>query len=285
MDTPRGKSSRDAGKRSAAPKYCKVLTIAGSDPSGGAGVQADLKTIAALGCYGLSVITVLTAQNTRGVRSLFPVPAPFVSEQLETLFSDTLPDAVKIGLLHSPEQVDAVADILRKRRARNVVIDPVMASHGGKILLPDESVEAMKNSLVPLGSLITPNLPEASRLVGFDVKDQQDMEEAARALAETGCPDILLKGGHLPGKVCRDLLYLGTEDRVVLYEEQRIATRNTHGTGCTLSSALACFMALGLPVEEAVRRAREYLTAAMRAGAQYRLGRGNGPLHHFHAWW
>lgn len=268
-----------------AKKYHRVITIAGSDSGGGAGIQADLKTFAALGCYGMSVITALTAQNTKGVRAIHAIPAPFVRAQLEALFEDIGADAVKIGMLHSGEMVETVAEQLNKHRAKNIVLDPVMTAQSGEALTSEEAIDAMKNHLLPLVTVLTPNLPEAALLLNREVNNLEDMQQAAHDLATYGTGSVLLKGGHLKGNDTTDVLYIGPEDRFVALEGERIETRNDHGTGCTLSSAVASFLAKGFALEEASRSAKEYLTGTLQAGAEYEIGQGKGPPHHFFKHW
>jgi hydroxymethylpyrimidine/phosphomethylpyrimidine kinase len=262
--------------------YHRVLTIAGSDSGGGAGIQADLKTIAANGCYGMSVITALTAQNTLGVTGIHAVPVEFVAAQMEAVLSDIGVDAVKIGMLFSPELIRTVAENLQKFDIRTVVLDPVMVAQSGDKLLQDEAIEALKQYLIPLAHLITPNLPETSVLLGRDILTAEAIEDAAVELAAMGCGNVLIKGGHLEGSDSDDCLYLGPEQRMVILPGERIATRNNHGTGCTLSSAIASFIAHGETIENAVRRAKDYITGAIRAGAEYSIGHGHGPVHHFY---
>ena len=265
--------------------YFRVLTIAGSDSGGGAGIQADLKTFAACGCYGLSVLTALTAQNTKGVMAIHAVPVSFVRQQLDAVLSDIGCDAVKIGMLFSPELIVEVAEGLRRHGVRRVVLDPVMVAQSGDKLLQDEAIEALKQHLLPLAELLTPNLPEAQVLLGREVVEAGDMDAAARALAAFGCANVLIKGGHLEGGDSDDSLYLGGEGRIVSLPARRIATTNNHGTGCTLSSAVAAHLAKGCTALEAVHAAKAYISAAIAAGARYRLGQGHGPVHHFHAFW
>ena len=268
--------------RQAQKKYCRVLTIAGSDSGGGAGIQADLKTFSANGCYGMSVITALTAQNTVGVTGIHPVPVDFVRAQIEAVLSDIGADAVKIGMLFSPELIKCVAAELDRFQVKKIVLDPVMVATSGDKLLQDDAVQALKDHLIPLASIITPNLPEAEVLAGHAITSPDAVALAASELTGLGCPDILIKGGHLEDGDSDDLLYLGREKRKVFLPADRIDTTNTHGTGCTLSSAIAANMARGKGVEEAVRLAKEYITGAIAAGADYELGRGHGPVHHFY---
>jgi len=262
-------------------KYHRVLTIAGSDSGGGAGIQADLKTIGANGCYGMSVITALTAQNTVGVTGIHGVPIDFVRLQLEAVLSDIGSDAVKIGMLFSPELAVTVAEQLKKFHVSNIVLDPVMIAQSGDKLLQDDAIDALKNHLIPMAELITPNLPEASVLLGRDITSLDMIDDAARELCRLGCTNVLIKGGHLEGEVSDDCLYLGKKDEVISLPAKRIETRNNHGTGCTLSSAIASGIAKGYDVVTAVRMAKEYITEAIDAGAGYSIGKGHGPVHHF----
>ncbi|MBW1852193.1 MAG: bifunctional hydroxymethylpyrimidine kinase/phosphomethylpyrimidine kinase [Deltaproteobacteria bacterium] len=266
-------------------KYFKVLTIAGSDSSGGAGIQADLKTVSALGCYGMSVITALTAQNTNAVTAVHGVPPAFVEAQLEAVFSDMGADAVKIGMLYSTEVIEIVALQLKKHRPKNIVLDPVMVSQSGDPLIQDEAFEAIKELLMPLTTVLTPNIPEASVLVNYQICSLEDMHTAARQLASFGAKGILIKGGHLDEGGSTDVFYVCAEDRFVVLKSNRIVTKNNHGTGCTLSSAIAAYLAKGLPVEESVKQAKDFLTEAIRAGGEYEIGSGHGPVHHFHDFW
>ena len=265
--------------------YHKVLTIAGSDSSGGAGIQGDLKTISALGCYGMSVITALTAQNTVGITSIHMVPEAFVQEQLEAIFCDIGADAVKIGMLYSAEITEIVSRQLIKHNAKNIVLDPLMVAQSGEELLQDNALRVIKEQLMPMASVLTPNLPEASILLNTQVLNLEDMHNAARELARFGSKAILIKGGHLGNNNSNDLLYICPEDRFILLKAKRIATLNNHGTGCALSSAIASFLAKGFPVEKAVRLAKDYIDGAIRAGAVYKYGNGHGPLHHYYKFW
>jgi hydroxymethylpyrimidine/phosphomethylpyrimidine kinase len=266
-------------------KYHKVLTIAGSDSSGGAGLQADMKTFSALGCYGMSVVTALTAQNTMGVTSVHAVPAAFVRDQLEAVFNDMGADAVKIGMLYSVDVVETVAGQLKKHAAKNVVLDPVMSAQSGDRLVQDKAIAAVKDLLMPLATVVTPNVPEASVFLNRPIHTSEDMRKAAIQLASCGAGSILLKGGHLDGSDSTDVFYIRREDRFIVLEAKRVSTRNNHGTGCTISSAIASYLARGLSLEKAVRKAKEYLTKAIRAGSEYETGSGHGPVHHFHEFW
>ncbi len=262
----------------------RTLTIAGSDSGGGAGIQADLKTFSALGCYGMSVITALTAQNTVGVTGIHPVPAEFVALQLDAVMSDIGADAVKIGMLNNAEVIKSVAAGLVRHKASNVVLDPVMTAKSGDKLLQDSAIAALKTELLPLAFIVTPNIPEAELLTGTAIKNRQDMAEAAEALLGMGPDAVLLKGGHLEGEESPDLLALSAGKRRWL-EGRRVNTKNTYGTGCMLSSAIAAFLAHGENPEEAVLQAKEYISGAIAAAAFYTIGKGHGPVHHFHKLW
>lgn len=261
-----------------------ALTIAGSDSGGGAGIQADLKTFSALGVYGCSVIAALTAQNTRGVTGVFDVPPAFVTQQIDAVFDDIAVDAVKIGMLGRADTIEAVARGLERHRPRHVVLDPVMVAKSGDRLLQADAMAALRDRLVPLASLVTPNLPEAAALLGRDgPASRGDMEALAADLRGLGAGAVLLKGGHLEGRFSPDLLL--DDAGAVTLEAVRIETKNTHGTGCTLSSAIAALLARGAHLREAVRQAKDYIGAAIRAGADLEIGSGHGPVHHFHAFW
>jgi hydroxymethylpyrimidine/phosphomethylpyrimidine kinase len=261
-----------------------VLTIAGSDSGGGAGIQADLKTFSALGTYGLSVVTALTAQNTRAVTAIHEVPRDFVAAQLDAVFDDIEIRAVKIGMLSRATVIETVADRLEAHGARTIVLDPVMVAKSGDRLLQPEAVAALKRRLLPLATVLTPNLPEAAVLLGREgATDEAGMIDAARALRAEGAHAVLVKGGHQGGLESADVLDDGAEPLVL--KSERIDSKNTHGTGCTLSSAIAAFLARGLALREAVREAKVYVTAAIQAADRLEVGKGHGPVHHFHAWW
>ncbi len=260
-----------------------VLSIAGSDPSGGAGIQADLKTFSALGAYGMAAITALTAQNTQGVRSFQTVDPEFVAAQIDAIFDDVRVDAVKIGMVATADIAAAIADRLRHHGARDVVLDPVMVAKSGDPLLREDAVVAIRELLVPLARVITPNLPEAAVLLSEAAPTTLvEMRETVRALHRLGPAVALLKGGHLTTEDSPDLLFDGTT--LTEFAAPRIATRNTHGTGCTLSSALAALLPQ-LELVEAARRAKAYLTGALMASSRLTVGSGHGPVHHFHALW
>lgn len=262
--------------------YPRVLSIAGSDSSGGAGIQADLKTFSALGCYGMTAITALTAQNTCGVRAIHSVPAQMLRDQIDAVMEDVGADAVKIGMLQSPDIVLTVASAIDRHQFRNIVFDPVMVATSGAALIDDAAIEVLVRELFPRAAVITPNLDEAGLLVGRSLSCTQDMEQAAMTLIGQGARAVLLKGGHLPGDLVVDLLVTDGGDKVWM-EGARIDTFNTHGTGCTLSSAIAANLALGATLVDAVKLARKFVREALQAGAAVRTGQGSGPLNHGYA--
>jgi hydroxymethylpyrimidine/phosphomethylpyrimidine kinase len=261
-----------------------VLSIASIDPSGGAGSFADLKAFSALGAYGAGVVVALTAQNTRAVTGIHEAPVEFSRVQIDTLFEDVRIDSVKIGALVSAPIIRMVAERLRRWQPRFVVLDPVMVAKSGDRLLREDAVQAMRDELLPLATVVTPNLPEAGDLLGRGITEApDDMRGAARALAEMGARHVLVKGGHGTGDTLVDLLYNG--NRFIELPAERIRTKNTHGTGCTLSSAIAALLPQRPTVEAAVRDAREYVLGAIRAADRLDVGSGHGPLHHFHSLW
>jgi len=259
--------------------YPRVLSIAGSDSGGGAGIQADLKTFAALGCYGMTAITALTAQNTCGVRAIHGVPPEMLRDQIDAVVDDIGVDAVKIGMLHSPEIVRTVAQAVARHKLPHVVFDPVMVATSGAKLITDEAITVLVTELFPRAAVITPNLDEADLLVGRPLSSQQDMLLAAQTLLGQGARAVLLKGGHLAGDDVADLLLMPNAEPIWLHGP-RIQTANTHGTGCTLSSAIAAHLALGLPLADAVQQARLFVRSALQAGATVKTGHGSGPLNH-----
>ena len=257
----------------------KVLSIAGSDSSGGAGIQADIKTIMAHGSYAMTVITVLTAQNTTGVYGISEVAPEFVENQLDCVFTDIFPDAVKIGMVYSAAIIGSIAKKLKQHQARNIVLDPVMVATSGGRLLSDDSIESLKAELMPLADLITPNIPEAECLCGFGIHSRLDMVRAAKKIAATYAGSILIKGGHLYESADDFLLiqdYKGSEE--VWFPGVKIDNPNTHGTGCTLSAAIACNLAAGADIKTAVKKAKNYVSGALAANLD--LGHGSGPLDH-----
>ena len=265
--------------------YRRALSIAGSDPSGGAGLQADLKTFSALGVYGMTAIVAVVDENTVGVTGVHPIPVPFVEGQIRSCLDDIGADAVKIGMLHSSELILAVRDTLAPYRIDNIVLDPVMVATSGDPLLEHDAVYTLRSELIPAVSVITPNVPEAEILLGRRISHQDQLPDAARELSTFGGVSVLLKAGHLGGDSLTDIFYNARTGTMTPTCSPKVDTVNTHGTGCTLSSAMAAFLARGASLDEAAIRAKEYVTAAIAAGAHYKIGHGHGPVHHFHAWW
>lgn len=261
--------------------YPIVLSIAGSDSSGGAGIQADLKTFSALGVYGTTAITAITAQNTLGVHAQHPIPAEMVYNQIVAVLDDLHPSFVKIGMLSNPEIVLAVAEALSKYPL-SIVLDPVMVSSSGHRLLSVEAQEVIKQNLFPMATLITPNLPEMEALTGFPLSTYKEKEKAARCLMNSGAKAILLKGGHEEGDVKTDILFSNSATGIqsAMFTSETVATRNIHGTGCTLSSAITAFLARGLALEEAIVEAKKYISNAIQSGANIAIGHGFGPVNH-----
>ncbi|MRE93950.1 bifunctional hydroxymethylpyrimidine kinase/phosphomethylpyrimidine kinase [Enterobacter bugandensis] len=265
-------------------KRINALTIAGTDPSGGAGIQADLKTFSALGAYGCSVITALVAQNTRGVQSVYRIEPDFVAAQLDSVFSDVRIDTTKIGMLAETDIVEAVAERLKRYQVQNVVLDTVMLAKSGDPLLSASAVETLRNKLLPQVALITPNLPEAAALLGTShAKTEREMKEQGYALLAMGCGAVMMKGGHLDDAESPDWLF--TRDGEQRFTAPRVQTKNTHGTGCTLSAALAALRPRHDGWADTVREAKIWLSAAMVKADTLEVGHGIGPVHHFHAWW
>jgi hydroxymethylpyrimidine/phosphomethylpyrimidine kinase len=260
----------------------KVLSIAGFDGSGGAGIQADLKTFSALGCYGTTALTALPIQNTMGVRSIYDVETICIEEQIKAILDDIPMDAVKIGMLYRKDIIESVATILGHYKSTNVVLDPVMVAKSGHRLLQPEAISSMKQRLFPLTAVLTPNLLEASELLQRDIKDKDQMEKAALDLIQMGPQAVVVKGGHLIGD-CDDCLCLKNSiPEIHWLSTPRILTRNTHGTGCTFSAAIAAFLARGFSIMDSVVHAKDYLTDSIKGGALLKIGHGNGPVHHFH---
>lgn len=261
-----------------------VLSIAGSDPSGGAGIQADLKAFAARGVYGMAALTALTVQNTQGVTGVELPPPDFVERQIDAVFTDIRVDAIKVGMIASAQTAHAVARALKRYLGPPIVLDPVMVAKGGAKLLDLPAVQAIRSDLIPIATVITPNLLEAASLLGAPpAQDRQSMTSQAEALLMLGARAVLLKGGHLPGEESPDLLM--TVDETVWLEARRIETPNTHGTGCTLSSALAAELAKGAPLAQAALAAKTYLAGAIRSADALSVGSGHGPVNHFHQLW
>lgn len=260
-------------------KYPTVLTIAGTDPSGGAGIQADLKTFAALGCYGMSVITALVAQNTTGVKAIHSVPPDFVKAQLLSVLEDIRPDAIKIGMVHSVALVNVIAEVLEQYPDIPVVFDPVMIATSGDRLIEEDTVNAIVNKLFPLSTLITPNMDEAALLAGIAVVNEQDMQEAVTKITDLGVSALLLKGGHLQSQQLTSIL-ADAGGIIKTFTSEKIITKNIHGSGCTLSSAIASFIAREYELTDAVLQAQEYVHGAIYHAADVVAGKGNGPLNH-----
>lgn len=277
--------------------YPRVLTIAGSDSGGGAGIQADIKSISATGSYAASAITAVTVQNTLGVEAVFPVPADIIAAQIQCVLSDIGADAIKIGMLHSAEVVLAVRDALLQDGApRNIVLDPVMVATSGHRLIEESAIEVLRSELLPLARVITPNIPEAEILAGCKIRSQADLpavaHELSKMVSSSVMPDlighpsrrpvsVLLKAGHLTDDRLVDVFYNAEEDRIVELPSARVYTPNTHGTGCTLSSALASYLAQGLSLDDAASAAVEYIHGAIASGSHYSIGHGHGPVDHF----
>ncbi|KTC72573.1 bifunctional hydroxy-methylpyrimidine kinase and hydroxy-phosphomethylpyrimidine kinase [Legionella birminghamensis] len=262
-------------------KIACVLSIAGTDPSGGAGIQADIKTISATGAYAASVITALVAQNTCGVMAIEAVSADFIQQQLKAVFSDMEIAAVKVGMVYSKEAIEVIASWLKAAKQMPVVIDPLMFAKDNSSLMDKRSLSIFKTQLLPLASLITPNIPEAEMLCGKEITCCDDMQEAALAISQHYETNVLLKGGHLPGENSTDILCLHKPKQLFFFRQKRINTNNTHGTGCTLSSAIASFLAQKINLHSAIEQAKRYLTAAIVSGRHLKIGQGNGPVDHF----
>lgn len=260
-------------------RYPRILSIAGSDSGGGAGIQADIKTASALGCYAMTAITAITAQNTCGVTAIHAIPVDMLKAQIEAVMNDIGIDALKIGMLHSPEVVDVVAWAIRHYGIEKVVLDPVMVSANGDPLITSETVEILVRELFPLASVVTPNLDEAAFLLQRPLTDKPALDEAARDLLALGAPAVLLKGAHLPGEQILDI-FAGNDGAWLCMEGPRILSPNIHGSGCTLSSAIASYLALGFTLTNAVNAGRNYVIKAIAAGAPVTTGNGTGPLNH-----
>lgn len=263
--------------------YPRVLSIAGSDSGGGAGIQADIKAISATGSYAASAITAVTVQNTLGVQDVFPVPVAILRGQIESVLSDIGADAVKIGMLHSVEVVRAVRDELLAFGIKNVVLDPVMVSTSGHKLIEDEAIAELSSELIPLARVITPNIPEAEILSGMEICSSAQFPEVARKLSCGGKVSVLMKAGHLTDETVCDVFYNAENDTFLELPSPRISTPNTHGTGCTMSSAFASYLAQGLDLDKAATAAKRYISAAIASGADYIIGHGHGPVNHFWA--
>lgn len=265
--------------------YRRVMTIAGSDPSGGAGVQADIKTISACGCFATSAIVAVVDENTVGVSGVHPIPVDFVVGQIHSILDDIGTDAVKIGMLHSSPLISAVHDVLAEYpEIKNIVLDPVMVATSGDPLLQSDAVSTLRDELIPACRVITPNIPEAEILLGHKIQHQDQLPDAAIELAKFGT-SVFLKAGHLTDNELVDIFYNADTREIIRLSSERIATINTHGTGCTLSSAIASYLALGNSLNDAARLAKKYINDAIISGAKYQIGHGHGPVHHFHSFW
>ncbi|MGY4386213.1 hydroxymethylpyrimidine/phosphomethylpyrimidine kinase [Pedobacter sp. UYP24] len=261
-------------------KYPSVLTIAGFDGSGGAGIQADIKTISALGCYSTSVLTALPVQNTQGVRKIYPISVDAVADQIDAIFEDIFPDAIKIGMVHTPELVEKIAETLSKYKKVPIVFDPVMVATSGHRLIEEETIQTIIDKLFPIATIITPNMGEAAILAKMEVNTLADMEIAAQQVKTLGCKNILLKGGHQSTPIITSLFF-DEANHCYAFETAKFETNNTHGSGCTLSSAIASFIAQGKSLHEAVKLGQTYVYAAIENGKDVQTGKGNGPLNHF----
>jgi len=262
-------------------RYVPVLTIAGSDSGGGAGIQADLKTFSALGCFGTSAITAITVQNTLGVKAIHSVPPDIIEGQILAVIEDIKPKAIKIGMMDRPEVVEVIVRVLKSHPHIPVVFDPVMVATSGHKLIHEETIDVLSRELIPLVQLVTPNMDEAAILSGMELKDKNDLEMAGLKILSQGANAVLVKGGHLKGETVYDIL-IQDANQITVFESDKIVTLNVHGTGCTLSSGIAAEMAKGNKLEEAVDQARAYVWNAIDAGKDVATGSGNGPLNHFY---
>jgi len=263
-------------------KYSRVLTIAGSDSGGGAGIQADIKAISATGSYASSAITAITVQNTVGVLDVFAVPVKTVQDQIDAVLSDIGADAIKIGMLHNSELIIGIKEILDRYNFTNIVLDPVMVSTSGHRLIEEEAVKTLCEVLIPSSRVITPNVPEAEILAGEKISSREDFPRIARKLSLGGKVSVLMKAGHLEDDEVVDLLYDAENDSFLELHSPRLSTMNTHGTGCTLSSAIASYLAQGNDIREACSKAKEYISKALQSGMNYNIGHGHGPVDHFY---
>jgi hydroxymethylpyrimidine/phosphomethylpyrimidine kinase len=265
--------------------YNRVLTIAGSDSGGGAGIQADIKAISACGCYASSAITAITAQNTLGVTDIHAVPITTLKNQIQAVLEDIGADAVKIGMLHNSETINAVAEVLKKFEVKNIVLDPVMVATSGSKLLEDEAIQTLQKILIPMATVITPNIPEAEILLGKKIEKQEDLPAMAKELSMDGSISVLLKAGHMKDEEVIDIFYNAEKDEVVELKSKRLDSMNTHGTGCTLSSSFAAMLARGMELSDAAAEAKNYINQAIVHGVDYKIGEGHGPVHHFYQFW
>ena len=261
-------------------RYYRVLTIAGSDSGGGAGIQADIKTISAMGCFATSAITAVTVQNTLGVKAVHPVPLDILEGQIDAVLSDIGTDAIKIGMLYSLEVVNIVANMIEKYQVKNIVVDPVMMSTSGYRLIEENAIEVIKHRLIPLSRVVTPNIPEAEILVGCKISSEEDFDKVARRLSHNSGVSVLLKAGHLDGDYLVDYFYNAENGTMTTLPSKRVETQNTHGTGCTLSSAFAAALAKEDDLTLAAKSAKKYVEQAIVYGAEYKIGEGYGPINH-----
>lgn len=259
-----------------------VLSIAGTDPSGGAGIQADIKAISATACYAASIITVLVAQNTQGVQAIQSIPLTFIQQQIDSVFSDLQIAAVKLGMLYNQEIIHLIAENLKKYRPPFIVLDPVITAQSGDLLFKPDAITKLKDDLFPLVTLITPNIPEAEILLNIKITNQAQMKSAAISLAKTYNISVLIKGGHLHTADSPDVFYNYAQRKFFLFNSLRVDTPHTHGTGCTLSSAIAAYLARGNTLDNAISKAKAYLYQAINAGKNLNIGKGNGPVNHFY---
>ena len=264
-----------------AKRYYRVLAIAGSDSGGGAGIQADIKAIRAMGCYSTTAITAVTVLNTIGVQAVHPVPLDILAGQIDAVLSDIGADAIKIGMLHSAEVVNLVAEKIEQYGIKNVVLDPVMVSTSGHRLIEETAIDSLKSRLMPLARVITPNIPEAEILCGKKIASEKEFAEVAKILSLDNTVSVLLKAGHLTGETLVDYFYNAEDGSIALLPSKRVNTRNTHGTGCTLSSAFAAALAKGETLTKAAQSAKQYIQQAIISGAEYQIGKGHGPVNHF----
>lgn len=262
-------------------RYNIALTIAGSDPSGGAGIQADLKTFSACGCYGASIITAVVDENTQGVFGVHSIPEKFVAGQMRSVLDDLGVDAIKIGMLHTSQLVLEVASVLKEYKVDKIVLDPVMVATSGDRLLEKDAVDTIVEHLIPLVKVITPNIPEAEIFLGRKITNQQELFDVVKELSFGGQVSVLLKAGHLHSDEIIDVFYNAESGEVLEFKKNKINTKNTHGTGCTLSSAVAAYWAKGLSLNEAIQKANDYIHNAILSGSEYSIGKGNGPVNHF----
>lgn len=267
-------------------KYNRVLSIAGSDSGGGAGIQADIKAISANACFATTAVTAITAQNTLGVMDIHPVPVSSLRAQIKAVLEDIGTDSVKIGMLHNSETIHTVCETLEEARISNIVLDPVMVATSGNKLLQDEAIETLKTRLIPMARVITPNIPEAELLLGRDIKEQSKLPVFAEELSKRyNGVSVLLKAGHLQDDDLIDVFFNAEKNEVIELKSKRIYSKNTHGTGCTLSSALAAFLASDFDLSEAARSAKDYINHSILEGSEYETGGGHGPVHHFYKFW